>query len=301
MADQFPYLNGANGEYNYINLNFCNLSFENGFMVINYNATSATPYSGLGSILTTYPVTSSPKIFIIDRESKIITLDLTPVKGIVGNGTVGDTGNQFVIPATTCQPATFYMIGNNLYVAGFNLTVSTVPTTAATAVFTVAEYYVYQLNIDKNANSILSTTLISNSTTNAGYIFVGSFQEQYLFYTDNANFYQLDIATGVVTAVASTSEGFYAGINFIDLTAAGYANTGCLLMETGATPQSFIFLNPISLAVISQVDLPTYTNAVTVETAVVDNNLKLIYIYDSANTQIIIYDLFNQTFTNIVI
>ncbi len=296
MSFQYPFLNGANGEYNYINLNFVNLNFENGFMIINYNATSPTPYSGLGSVLTTYPVTNSPKIFVINKENSIIDINLTPVKGVVGNGTAGDTGNQFVLPGTSCQPQTFYAVKNNLFIAGFNLEVSTVPTTAATAVFTVAEYYIYQMDI---YTQIL--TLISSSTTNTGYIFVGSFQEQYVFYTDSANFYQLDISTGVVTAIASTTDGYYAGINFLDLTNAGFANEGCLLMEPNATPQSFIFFNPVSLAAISQIDLPTYTDAITIESAVLDNGAKLIYIYDSANAQIIIYDLVKQTFTNITI
>ncbi len=297
MSYQYKYLTGDNGEYNYINLNFFNSDFQNGFMIINYNATSPTPYEGLGDVITAYPVTYDPKIFIIDRENKITIIRLTAVKGIVGNGSVGDTGNQFVITGTSCQPATFYAIKNNLYVAGFNLEVSTIPTTSATAVFTVSEYYIYQIDIVTQI-----TTLITSSTTNVGYKFVGSYQDLYLFYTDNAYFYQLNTLTGAVTTIDSTTQAYYAYVNLIDLSAISSNPTAVIITPPLVTPQSLIFLNPVSLAAITgQIDLPSYTNAITVESMIVDIKKKILYIYDSANTQLILYNLTTKIFSNILL
>ncbi len=270
-------------------------SYENNFKIIFVGNISKVfqenSFGGLNVILSA----TSLRIIVIDKNSNITYIKLATAN--ISFAAVGDNVNLYVIPGTLISPAAFYGIKRLLFVIGYENQITAIASTAVTSPSAgIASYLLYQIDMDTEVS-----TLLISSTTNNGYIFVGSYQDKYLYFIDDntvgtGNFYQLNIDTSVITTVTSTTNPYGSYYNFIDLTIVGFADQAVMI-----NADYLIFLNPISLAFLQQIVLPTYTNAI-IPTMVLNEKDKQLIIQDSsANNQIIICDLSTKTFTNILL
>ncbi len=271
------------------------VSYENNFKIIFAgNISSVFELNSVGGSNTILSSTSL-RIIIIDKNSNVTYIKLSSAS--VGFVSVGDNQNVFVIPGTLVAPISFYAIKRILYVTGYTLQVTAVATTTTPTIQTgYIEDFLYKIDMDTE----ISTLLISKAGGGSipGYSFVGSYQDIYLYFVDTngGNFYQLDVDTGVIVTIADATDPYDSYFNFIDLTPAGYTDQAVMI-----NANYIIFLNPISLAFLQQVTLPTYALTIA-PTMILDEKNKKLIIYDSAaagNNQIIIYDLTTSTFNNI--